>query len=93
MSKEVIVPKVNIEVYMLHDIVDRLPDDIYNIVDDAIDNKVSFGDAEYTIIKGSFLERIIHDAFESSGDYSNESKAEILREIPSLVNALIAING
>ncbi len=93
MSKEVMVPKVSIEVYMLHDILDRLPDDIYNIVDDSIDNKVSYGDAEYTIIKGTFLERIIHDAFESSGDYSDERKAEILKDIPSLINALIAING
>jgi hypothetical protein len=92
-SNDVMVPKVNIEVYMFHDIVDRLPDDIYNIVDNTIDNKVSYGDAEYTIIKGTFLERIIHDAFESSGDYSDDAKMEILKKIPSLVNALIAING
>jgi hypothetical protein len=70
-----------------------LPDDICNIVNDAIDNKDSFGDAEYTIIKGTFLERIIHDAFKESGDYSNERKAEYLKDIPSLINALVAING
>ena len=93
MSKEVMIPKVNIEVYMLHDIVDRLPDDIYNIVDNTIDNKVSYGDAEYTIIKGAFLEDVIHDAFKESGDYSDDAKMEIMKKIPSLVNALIAING
>jgi hypothetical protein len=93
MSNDVMVPRVSIEVYIYNDISDQLPDDIRKLVDDTIDNKVSFGDAEYTIIKGTFLERIIHDAFESSGDYSDERKAEILKDIPSLINALIAING
>jgi hypothetical protein len=93
MSNDTLVPRVNIEVYIYNDISDQLPDDIRKLVDDTIDNKVSFGDAEYTIIKGTFLERIIHDAFESSGDYSDERKMEILRDIPSLINALVAING
>lgn len=57
---------------------------------------VSFGDAEATLIKGTLAERILHRAWDSWDGITSGpvlSRHEVFSRLPSLVNALVALNG
>jgi|GEM_PF-5311187 len=58
------IETVHIPVYMWDDIVDLFPEGFADVACEALENsnKVSFGDAEYTIIKGTLAQRILFDA-------------------------------
>jgi hypothetical protein len=86
---------VHIPAYMWDDIVDLFPEDFAEEANDTIgnSNKVSFGDAEYTLIKGTLALRILYDAWSMWNGSEEHDRNEVFARLPSLVNALVALRG
>lgn len=86
---------VHIPTYMWDDLVALFPEDFVEEANDTIgaSNKVSFGDAEYTIIKGTLAERILFDAWDAWDGAEEHDRNEVFNRLPSLINALVALRG
>jgi hypothetical protein len=52
-----------------------------------------YGDAEATLIKGTRAERILYDAWDSWRGAEEHSRREVFARLPSLINALVALDG
>ena len=58
-------------------------------------NSVSYGDAQCTLIKGTEAERILYDAWETWDGVTEKDdvRGSYFAKLPSLINALVALNG
>jgi hypothetical protein len=86
---------VHIPAYMWDDIVDLFPEDFANVASDALGDSDmdAFGDAEYTIIKGTLATRILFDAWDGWDGAEEHDRNEVFARLPSLINALVALRG
>jgi hypothetical protein len=89
------VPLETFQAYMWDDLVALFPEDFAEEANEAIgnSNKVSFGDAEYTLIKGTLALRILYDAWEDYDGADSDDVGKVFARLPSLVNALVALRG
>ena len=79
---------------MWDDLVALFPEDFAEVASDAFyDYEVSFGDAEYTIFKGTLAERILFDAWDAWDGAEEHDRNEVFARLPSLINALVALRG
>lgn len=87
----------NIQVYHLDDILSLFPADFEDRFMDRLGEEVTYGDAAYTLVKGSQVDRVLHDTWdEGEGAYgTDEEKREVWNELPSLFNpgVLVALRG
>lgn len=91
------VPLSTIEVYYLDDILSVFPDgfetDFHENFLQASD--ISYGDAEYTLVRGAVIDRLLHDCWDE-GDYeSTLSMRDVWNQLPVLFDGevLVAISG
>ena len=85
---------VHIPAYMWDDLVALFPEDFADVASDALaGSAVSFGDAEYTIIKGTLAQRILFDAWDAWDGAEEHDRNEVFNRLPSLINALVALRG
>lgn len=86
---------VQIPVYMWDDLVDLLPEGFADVAHDALgdSDRVSFGDAEYTVIKGTLAQRILFDAWDGWDGAEDHDRTEVFGRLPSLINAHVALRG
>ena len=87
----------NIQVYHLDDILSVFPAPFEDQFMDRLGEEVTYGDAQYTLVKGSQVDRMLHDTWnEGEGAYgTDEEKREVWNELPSLFNpgVLVALRG
>jgi hypothetical protein len=81
--------------YEWNDLLSVFPDDFADHAYETLETsgKVTFGDAEHTLIKGTRAERILYDAWDDWDGAEEHSRREVFARLPSLINALVALNG
>ena len=85
------IPSESFEAYMWDDLLEVFPQEVQEAASQRRDNDVSWGDAEYTLIKGHVVERILYDAWEEvMGAIDREPT---FARLPSLIGKLVAIRG
>ena len=86
---------VHIPAYMWDDLVALFPEDFAEVANTALGDtdRVSFGDAEYTIIQGIHAERILYYAWDTWDGAEEHDRNEVFARLPSLINALVALRG
>ena len=89
------VPLETFQAYMWDDLVALFPEDFVEHANDTIgaSSKVSFGDAEHTLIKGTLALRILYDAWETYDGDADDDAGKVFSRLPSLVNSLVALRG
>ena len=90
------IKPVTFTAYEWNDLLSVFPegyaDHAYETLETSSD--VSFGDAEATLIKGTLAERILHRAWDTWEDGPEGlDRREVFSRLPSLVNALVSLNG
>ena len=58
------IPSESFEAYMWDDLLEVFPQEVQEAASILGDNAFTYGDAEYTLIKGSVVERILYDAWD-----------------------------
>lgn len=98
---------VNLSVYMFEDLLDLLDKDHAYAASALLQNSdISFGDAEYTLVRGTLIERLLYDAYDDAhvdrddgGEEFLAARAAAMAVLPSLLQSpgsdpvLVAING
>ena len=81
--------------YEWNDLLRALPDDFADLAYEVLgaSSKVTFGDAEHTLIKGTLAMRILFDAWDEWDGAEEHDRNEVFARLPSLINALVALNG
>lgn len=80
--------------YEWYDLLSLFPEGFEERANERMANKgPSYGDAEATLIKGTLAERVLHDAWSSWDGAAGHDRREVFSRLPSLVNALVALNG
>ena len=84
-----------LEVYHLDDILGLFPGEFEAPFMERLGQDVTFGDAQYTLVKGSLIDRMLHDEWDE-GDWATDAmKARVWSEWPRLFNpgVLVAVRG
>lgn len=83
--------------YEWNDLLSVFPDDFadhaYEVLETSGDMYVTFGDAEHTLIKGTLATRVLFDAWDDWDGAEEHNRNEVFNRLPSLINALVALNG
>lgn len=89
------IKPVTFTAYEWNDLLSVFPEGFADYATDMMGEKgPAFGDAEHTLIKGTLAERILHRAWDTWEDGpEGHDRREVFSRLPSLVNALVALNG
>jgi hypothetical protein len=90
------VPLCTLEVYHLDDILNVFTAEFQDAFMEELSNSdISFGDAAYTLVSGSTIDRMLHDLFDGDDWDGCLSKSETWSKLPVLFNpdVLVAIRG
>ena len=85
------IPSESFEAYMWDDLIEVFPQEVQEAAERILNETVSWGDAEYTLIKGSAVERILYDAWEEVQGAID--RAPTFARLPSLIGNLVALCG
>ena len=91
------IPVENFGAYLWDDLLEEFPVAVQERANELLLEAVTFGDAEWTLVKGTRIDRILHDAWNSVADEVEdlgERRATFAR-LPSLVaqGTLVAVRG
>jgi hypothetical protein len=87
------IPSESFEAYMWDDLIEMFPQEVQEAASQRRDNDVSWGDAEYTLIKGHVVERILYDAWDDVVGSDSPDRAPTFARLPSLIGKLVALCG
>lgn len=87
------IPSESFEAYMWDDLLEVFPQEVQEAASILGDNAFTYGDAEYTLIKGSVVERILYNAWDEVEGSDSPGRASTFARLPSLVGKLVAIRG
>lgn len=87
------IPSESFEAYMWDDLLEVFPQEVQEAASILGDNAFTYGDAEYTLIKGSVVERILYNAWDEVEGSDSPVRASTFARLPSLVGKLVAIRG
>ena len=87
------IPSESFEAYMWDDLLEVFPQEVQEAASILGDNSFSYGDAEYTLIKGTVVERILYDAWDEVLGSHCSARAPTFARLPSLIGKLVAIRG
>lgn len=77
-------------VFEEHETLQGFTDDFY---ENYLNNEVSFGDAELTLVRGGLINYLLNECWDD-GDYATEAlKQYIWERLPELEGALVALIG
>ena len=77
-------------VFEEHETLQGFVDDFY---ENYLNDEVSFGDAELTLVRGGFIDYLLNECWDN-GDYATEAlKQDIWERLPELEDALVALVG
>ncbi len=77
-------------VFEEHETLQGFVDDFY---ENYLNDEVSFGDAELTLVRGGFIDDLLNECWDD-GDYATEAlKQDIWERLPELEGALVALAG
>jgi hypothetical protein len=80
--------------YEWYDLLSLFPEGFEDHARERMNNKgPSYGDAEATLIKGTRAERILYDAWDSWDGAEEHNRREVFARLPSLIDALVALDG
>jgi len=87
------IPSESFEAYMWDDLLEVFPQEVQEAASTLGDNAFTYGDAEYTLIKGSVVERILYNAWDEVEGSDSPARASTFARLPSLIGKLVAIRG
>jgi len=87
------IPSESFEAYMWDDLLEVFPQEVQEAASILGDNAFTYGDAEYTLIKGSVVERILYNAWDEVEGSDSPARASTFARLPSLIGKLVAIRG
>jgi len=92
------IPVENFGAYMWDDLLEVFPVEVQERAQELLLNAVTFGDAEWTLVKGSRVDRIFHDAWSyivDKGEAGTEERRAAFARLPSLISpgTLVAVRG
>ena len=92
------IPVENFGAYLWDDLIEDFPVSVQERAQQLLLEVVTFGDAEWTLIKGSLAERLLYDAWSEivpEGEDRDESWCSMSAHLPSLIapGTLVAVRG
>lgn len=87
------IPSESFEAYMWDDLLEVFPQEVQEAASILGDNAFTYGDAEYTLIKGHVVERILYDAWDDVVGSDSPDRAPTFARLPSLIGKLVALCG
>ena len=87
------IPSESFEAYMWDDLLEVFPQEVQEAASILGDNAFTYGDAEYTLIKGSVVERILYNAWDEVEGSDSPDRASTFARLPCLIGKLVAIRG
>jgi hypothetical protein len=88
------IPSESFEAYMWDDLLEVFPQEVQEAASQRRDNSnFAWGGAEYTLIKGHVVERILYDAWDDVVGSDSPDRAPTFARLPSLIGKLVALCG
>ena len=92
------IPVENFGAYLWDDLIEDFPVSVQERAQELLLEAVTFGDAEWTLVKGSRVDRIFHDAWSyivDEGEAGTEERRASFARLPSLISpgTLVAVRG